>query len=117
MQLHSSNKSLTASRKNRPRPSRKASATTHPIMKKKPSPSASRKKRAGLPHKTKANRLEILDALHERCERVEMLAGLLEACDDPGALSPELAARAGHFIEEELRRVRELLAGFEGRAR
>jgi hypothetical protein len=81
--------------------------------KKQARPSGSKRARA----KTKANRLEILDALHERCERVEMVAGLLEACDDPGALSPELAARAGYFIEEELCRVRELLAGFEGRAR
>jgi hypothetical protein len=64
--------------------------------------------------KSKTDRLEILDALHERCERVEMVAGLLEACDDPHSLSPELAARAGYFIEEELGRVRELLAKFEG---
>ena len=68
-------------------------------------------------YKIKTNRLEILDALHERCERVEMVAGLLEACDDPHSLSPELAARAGYFIEEELGRVRELLAKFEGGAR
>ena len=46
-----------------------------------------------------------------------MVAGLLEACDDPHSLSPELAARAGYFIEEELGGVRELLAKFEGGAR
>ena len=78
---------------------------------------ASRKKpvRPARPkRKSKTDRLEILDALHKRCERVEMVAGLLEACDDPHSLSPELAAHAGYFIEEEFGQVRELLAKFEG---
>jgi hypothetical protein len=66
--------------------------------------------------KSKTDRLDILDALNKRCERVEMVAGLLEACDDPHSLSPELAAHAGYFIEEELRQVRKLLAEFEGGA-
>lgn len=82
---------------------------------------ASRKKQARSKRrpqlKSKTDRLATLDALNERCERVEMVAGLLEACDDPEAMSPELAARAGYFIEGELRRVRELLAEFEGRTR
>jgi hypothetical protein len=43
-----------------------------------------------------------------------MVAGLLEACDDPHSLDADLAARAGYFIEEELGQVKELLAGLGG---
>jgi hypothetical protein len=83
-----STSSLTASRKKRVRPSR---------PKRRPQ------------SKTGSAWLAALDAANERFARVETLAGLLTACDDPGALSPELAARAGYFIEEELRQVKELL--------
>jgi hypothetical protein len=60
--------------------------------------------------KTGSAWLAALDAANERFARVETLAGLLAACDDPGALSSELAARAGYFIEEDLRQVKKLLA-------
>jgi hypothetical protein len=59
---------------------------------------------------SKTDWLDTLDAVNERCDRIETLAGLLNACDDPQSLSPELAARAGYFIEEDLRQVKELLA-------
>jgi len=56
--------------------------------------------------------LDVLNALDERCERIATLAGLLYACTDPGSMDARLAARAGYFIEEEMRRVKELLAAF-----
>jgi hypothetical protein len=63
------------------------------------------------------NRIALLDALAERRERVEMVARLLEACDDPALLTAELAARAGCFMEAELAKVSELLAKLEEVAR
>jgi hypothetical protein len=60
--------------------------------------------------KSKTNWIEALDVVNERCARIQTLAGLLNACDDPHSLSPELAARAGYFIEEDLREVKKLLA-------
>ncbi len=54
--------------------------------------------------------LDTLDAAHERCDRIETMAGLLNACDEPEVLDARLAARAGYFIEEDLRQLKELLA-------
>jgi len=39
------------------------------------------------------------------------MAGLLRACDEPERMHARLAARAGGFIADDLRRVKELLAG------
>jgi len=75
----------------------------------------SRKKRVGRsrlrPRPPGKSALDVLNALDERCERIETLAALLYACTDPGSMDARLAARAGYFIEEEMRRVKELLAG------
>ena len=67
--------------------------------------------------KPKTDRLALLDALNERCSRVEMVAELLEACADPEQLTPALAARAGYFMEGELAEVGRLLAGLGKAAR
>lgn len=72
-------------------------------------------KKAGARRRTrrtesKPNPIAILDALAERRERVETVARLLEACDDPALLTADLAARAGCFMEAELAKVGELLA-------
>lgn len=76
----------------------------------------SRKKRVGrsrVPHRPppKAGNawLDALDAVDERCDRIETVAGLLNACADPEAMDAKLAARAGYLIEEEMRRVKKLL--------
>ena len=60
--------------------------------------------------KRKAAWIDALDAIDERCRRIETLAGLLNACGEPGVMDARLAARAGSFIEDDLRRVKELLA-------
>ncbi|MGH9592139.1 MAG: hypothetical protein ACRD5L_03545 [Bryobacteraceae bacterium] len=86
------NPGLTGSGKKRVRPSR---------PKRRPQP------------KSKTNWLDALDAAHERCARIETLAGLLNACSDPEAMDARLAGRAGYFIEEDLRQVKALLAELE----
>lgn len=60
--------------------------------------------------KRKAAWIDALDAVNERCDRIETLAGLLRACDEPDAMHAGLAARAGYFIQEDLRQTKELLA-------
>lgn len=59
---------------------------------------------------SKPDPIAILDALAERHERVETVARLLEACDDPALLTAELAARAGCFMEKDLAGIKELLS-------
>jgi len=85
-----------------------------PSRKKQARPSRSKRRP---PLKSKTDRLDILDKLHGRCERVEMVAELLKACDAPHSLDAGLAARAGYFIAEELDRVRELAAKLGKEAR
>jgi len=51
--------------------------------------------------------------MNERCARIETMAGLLRACDEPEEMHAGLAARAGGFIADDLRQVKELLAGLE----
>ena len=80
---------LTASGKQRVRPSR---------SRRQPRP-----KRPTAP-------LDALDAIGERCRRIETMAGLLRACDEPDEMDAGLAARAGGFIADDLGQVRELLA-------
>jgi hypothetical protein len=63
------------------------------------------------PSKRKIAWLDTLDAMNERCARIETMAGLLRACDEPERMHARLAARAGGFIADDLRRVKELLAG------
>jgi len=58
-----------------------------------------------------AARLDILDAIDERCARIETMAGLLRACDEPEEMNVKLAAQAGAFMADDLREVKELLAG------
>jgi hypothetical protein len=89
------------------------------MKRKKTSPLVSRKKRVrpSRPQrrpqsKTGSARLTALDTVNERCERIQTLAGLLNACDDPGALDARLVGCAGYFIAEDLRQVKELLAEF-----
>ena len=60
--------------------------------------------------KRKADWVDALDAIDERCRRIETLAGLLNACGEPEVMDARLAARAGSFIEDDLRQVKELLA-------
>jgi hypothetical protein len=60
--------------------------------------------------KRKAAWIDALDAIDERCRRIETLAGLLRVCDEPHAMHAGLAASAGYFIEEDLRQAKELLA-------
>jgi hypothetical protein len=83
MQPHSSKKHLTPSRKSRPHTSR---------------PSLRR---------FKANWLDTLDAVNERCLTITTLAGLLEACGEP--LEPKLMARTGLLVGREARQIRTLL--------
>ncbi len=57
--------------------------------------------------------LDTLDAIDERCARIETMAGLLRACDDPEEMTVKLAAQAGAFMADDLREVKGLLAGLE----
>jgi hypothetical protein len=57
--------------------------------------------------------LDTLDAVNERCNRIETLAGLLRACEEPEEMNARLAARAGGFIADDLRQVKELLDGLQ----
>ena len=79
--------SLTASRKKRVRPSRSK-------------------------REIKAAPLDVLDALNARCAKIETLADLLHACDDPESFDVKLASNAGSLIADELRQVKELLKAF-----
>jgi hypothetical protein len=54
--------------------------------------------------------LDTLDAIDERCARIETMAGLLRACDDPEEMTVKLAAQAGAFMADDLREVKGLLA-------
>jgi hypothetical protein len=51
--------------------------------------------------------------VNERCNRIETLAGLLRACEEPEEMNARLAARAGGFIADDLRQVKELLDGLQ----
>jgi len=53
------------------------------------------------------DRITWLDGLHERCDNVETLAGLLEICAEP--VAPELAQHTGHLIAREMAALRTLL--------
>jgi hypothetical protein len=53
--------------------------------------------------------LDTLDAIDERCHRIETMAGLLRACGDPEEMSVRLAASAGAFMADDLRQVKALL--------
>jgi hypothetical protein len=55
--------------------------------------------------------IDTLDAIDERCHRIETMAGLLRACDEPEEMNARLAARAGGFMADDLREVKALLAG------
>jgi len=72
----------------------------------------SRKKRVRQPQPERpADWLDTLDAIDERYHRIETMAGLLRACDDPEEMTVKLAASAGAFIADDLREVKGLLAG------
>jgi hypothetical protein len=55
--------------------------------------------------------LDTLDAIDERCARIETMAGLLRACDEPEEMTVKLAASAGAFMADDLREIKGLLAG------
>ena len=67
------------------------------------SPVGKRRRRRGAP-----GWLDALDALQERCENIETLTGLLEACGGE-PLEPRLVQRAGGLIDRELVQIRKLL--------
>jgi hypothetical protein len=67
--------------------------------------------------KIKTDWLEALDALNAQCAKIETLADLLHACDDPESFDVKLASNAGSLIADELRQVKELLETFVKGAR
>lgn len=86
-------------------------------MKKTPSFVRVLKSRKRRSRRLGGGRLDVVDAVNERFERMATLAGLLYACVESPSLDARLAAHAGHFMEVELCQVRALLDGFlkEGR--
>ena len=89
MNMKSSKSRLTGSRKKRVRRSR---------SRRRPQP------------KLKTAWLNVLDAIDERCRRIETMAGLLRACDEPEEMNTRLAVSAGSFMADDLCQVKELLA-------
>jgi hypothetical protein len=67
--------------------------------------------------KSKTGWLEALDALNAQCTKIETLADLLHACDDPESFDVKLASNTGSLIADELRQVKELLETFVKEAR
>ena len=63
----------------------------------------SRKKRSRRSRpRPKGGRLDVarVDAMHDHCYRLEMVAGLLQACGAP--LEPELAESIGVWVSQEV---------------
>lgn len=88
---------------------RRSKSPRRPVQRPSPKP-AKRRRQAAASRQPGKDWLAALDAVDERCARIETLAGLLYACADPSAMDARLAGRAGYFIEEDLREVKALLA-------
>jgi hypothetical protein len=71
---------------------------------------AKRPRRAAASRPPGKDWLDALDAIDERCARIETMAGLLRACDEPEEMNVKLAAQAGAFMADDLREVKALLA-------
>jgi hypothetical protein len=53
-----------------------------------------------------------LDALHDRCRNIEVLAGLIEVCN-PDETRHEVICGAGYLLSDEASKLRELIEAME----
>ena len=65
-----------------------------------------KKERRGI-HPAAMNQIIWLDAMNDHCWRLDTLSELLKVCGM--ALSPEVAASAGHLIKQEVKALKALL--------